>query len=85
MFITLSQTFILVTIIFVQLLKCINCDCGRPGIPFGVYIFEKIQSSFSENFTIKHFCVSNSIMIYNPIRTCREGKWTGREPKCGNF
>jgi hypothetical protein len=85
MFITLSQTFILVTIIFVPLLKCINCDCGRPEIPFGAYIFEKIQPIISENFTIKYYCVSNNLMIYNPIRTCREGKWTGRALKCGNF
>jgi hypothetical protein len=61
-----------------------NCDCGRPGKQVDGYINTEIKSNFPENFAIKYGCEKGGI-IYNPIRICREGKWTERVPICGNY
>jgi hypothetical protein len=61
-----------------------NCDCGPPGIPFDGSINTEIKSNFSENFIIEYEC-ENGPLIYDRSRTCKEGKWTGRVPKCGIY
>jgi hypothetical protein len=85
MFISLSPELSLVTIVFISLLKCMNCDCGSPGMPSFGKVYPKNRSSFPENFTIEYECESGTHIFYNSSRICREGKWTGRVPKCGNY
>ncbi len=80
-----TQKLSLVTIVFLSLLKCMNCDCGRPGIPLSGFITTEIKSRFPENFTIEYKCVRGLKLFYKSNRTCIEGKWTGRVPKCGNY
>jgi hypothetical protein len=86
MYLPLSNKLSSVSIVFLLLLKWTNCDCGRPGIPLDGYIDDKSnQLNFSEDFKIAYNCHKEKTIIYNPSRTCREGKWTGRVPKCGNY
>ncbi len=85
MFLSLSAKLCSVTIIFVSLLKCMNCDCGRPGIPSLGSINTEIKSRFPEYFNIEYKCESGKELIYNANRICRKGKWTGRVPKCGKY
>ncbi len=84
MFLPLSHKLSSVTIVFLSLLKWMNCDCGRPGEPLYGSIDDK-NINFPENFKIVYKCDKEKILIHNPSRTCREGKWTGRVPKCGNY
>jgi hypothetical protein len=83
MFLSLNQKLCLVTIVFISLLKCMNCDCGPPGTPSDGFINTEIKSRYSENTTIEYKC--NDKLIYYAIRICRERKWTGRVPKCGIY
>jgi hypothetical protein len=87
MFLSLNQKLCLVTIvlIFLSLLKCMNCDCGSPGIPSLGFITTEIKSSYSENVTIEYKCNYGYKLIYYAIRICKERKWTGRVPKCGIY
>ncbi len=85
MFLLLSKKLCLVTIVFLSILKCMNCDCGRPGIPNDGFITTEIKSSNSENFTIEYYCKFGQRIFYKSSRSCREGKWTGRVPKCGKY
>jgi hypothetical protein len=85
MFLLLSQKLCLVTIVFLSILKCMNCDCGQPGIPFEGNITTQMKSSYSENFTIQYYCKNERKLFYKSSRSCREGKWTGRVPKCGKY
>ncbi len=80
-----SQKLCLVTVVFVSLLKCMNCDCGPPGIPLEGSINTEVNSSFPENFIIEYKCERGLKLFYKSSRTCIEGKWTGRVPKCGNY
>jgi len=88
MFLSFNRELSLVTIVFISLLKCINCNCGPPGIPYlgKVYSenYSQNRTSFSENSEIRYECESATI-VYNSSRICRKGKWTGRVPKCGNY
>jgi hypothetical protein len=81
---SLTQRLCLVTIVFISLLKCMNCDCCPPGIPFGGNITTEMKSIFPENFIIEYKCELGLKLFYKSSRTCIEGKWTGRVPKCGN-
>jgi hypothetical protein len=74
-----------IVLIFLSLLKCINCDCGQPGIPHLGFINMEIKPSYSENATIEYKCNGGYKLIYYAIRICRESKWTGRVPKCGIY
>ncbi len=87
MFLLLNKKLCLITIvlIFLSLLKCMNCDCGPPGIPSFGFIKTKIKCSYSENTTIEYKCKDGNKLIYYGIRICRESKWTGRVPKCGIY
>ncbi len=85
MFLSLNQKLSLVTIVFLSLFKCMNCDCGPPGIPSLGFITTEIKSSYSENTTIEYKCNDGNKLIYYPIRICRERKWKGRVPKCGIY
>jgi hypothetical protein len=87
MFLSLNQKLCLVTIvlIFLSLLKCMNCDCGPPGIPSLGFINTEIKTRYSENTTIEYKCKDGNKLIYYAIRICRERKWTGRVPKCGIY
>jgi hypothetical protein len=85
MILSLSQMLSLVTIVSISLLKCMNCDCGPPGIPSLGFINAEIKSRYSENTTIEYGCGDEYKLIYYPIRVCRESKWTGRAPKCGIY
>jgi hypothetical protein len=85
MYLSLNQKLCLVTIVFISLLKCMNCDCGPPGIPSDGVISTEIKSSYSENTTIEYKCNDGNKLVYHPIRICRERKWTGRVPKCGIY
>jgi hypothetical protein len=62
-----------------------NCDCGSPGIPKSGFITTGIKSRFPEDFTIEYKCERRLKLFYKSNRTCIEGKWTGRVPKCGNY
>jgi hypothetical protein len=84
MFLSLNLELSLVTIVFISLLKCMNCDCGPPGIPYRGRVDTENKTSFSENSKIRYECYLGTI-LYNSSRICREGKWTGRVPKCGNY
>jgi hypothetical protein len=53
MLLSLSKKLSLVTIIFLPLLKCMNCDCGHPGKQVDGYINTEIKSNFPENFAIE--------------------------------
>jgi hypothetical protein len=85
MFLSLNQKLCFVTIVFISLLKCINCDCGPPGIPLLGFIDTEIKSNYLENMTIEYKCIDGYKLIYYAIRICRERKWTGRVPKCGIY
>jgi hypothetical protein len=85
MILSLSQKLPLVTIVFISLLKCINCDCGPPGIPYRVRVYPENKSSFPENYEIKYECEAGNALFYNTSRICIEGKWAGRVPKCDNY
>ncbi len=85
MFLSFIQELSLVTIVFLSLLKYVNCDCGPPGIPSLGFINTEIKSSYSENTTIEYKCNDRNKLFYYPIRICRKGKWTGRVPKCGIY
>ncbi len=85
MFLSLNQKLCLVTIVFISLLKCMNCDCGPPGIPSNGVINTETKYSYSENTTIEYKCKDEYKLIYYPIRVCRKSKWTGRAPKCGIY
>ncbi len=87
MFLSLNQKLYLITIvlIFLSLLKCMNCDCGQPGIPSDGFINTEIKSRYSEKTTIEYKCKDGNKLIYYAIRICREGKWRGRVPKCGIY
>ncbi len=76
MILSLSQMLSLVTIVFISLLKCMNCDCGPPGIPSDGFIIGKTKSSYSENTTFEYKCRDGNKLVYHPIRICRESKWT---------
>jgi len=85
MFLSLNQKLCFVTIVFISLLKCINCDCGPPGIPSLGFINTESKCRYSENTTIEYKCNGGNKLIYYAIRICRESKWTGRVPKCGIY
>ncbi len=87
MFLSLNQKlcFVTIVLIFISLLKCMNCDCGPPGIPSDGFISTIVKCSYSENTTIKYKCKDGYKLIYYPNRICRERKWTGRVPKCGIY
>jgi hypothetical protein len=83
MYLSFCQILSLVTIVFISLLKCMNCDCGRPGIPYHGFIIAENKSDFPENFIVNYKCNDPFTLSYNSTRICRKGKWTGRVPKCG--
>jgi hypothetical protein len=84
MFLSFNPELSLVTIVFISLLKYFNCDCGPPGIPSLGKVYPENKTSYSENSEIRYKCEGRTI-VYNSSRICREGKWTGRVPKCGNY
>jgi hypothetical protein len=83
MYLSFCQILSLVTIVFISLLKCINCDCGPPGIPYCGFIYVENIFDFQEDFIVEYNCNDQLTLIYNSSRICRKGKWTGRVPKCG--
>jgi hypothetical protein len=84
MFSSLSQKLSFVTIVFISLMKFMNCDCGPPGIPSNGSILTEYSPSYPENFKIEYKCNGKQDQLaYNSTRICRKGKWTGRVPKCG--
>ncbi len=75
-----TQKLSLVTVVFLSLIKCMNCDCGRPGIPLSGFITTEIKSRFPENLTIEYKCRAGQTLVYNSSRIYRERKWMGRVP-----
>jgi len=83
MLLSLTVKLSLDTIVFISLLKCMNCDCGEPGVPYRGRVY---KTSFSRTSEIRYECEGRTYKnFHNEIRICREGKWTGRVPKCGNY
>jgi hypothetical protein len=85
MFLSFNRELSLVTVVFFSLLKCMNCDCGPPGIPYLAKVYPQNKTSFSEKSEIRYECEGGTDIFYKANRICREGKWTGRVPKCGNY
>ncbi len=83
MYLSFCQILSLVTIVFISLLKCMNCDCGQPGVPYRGFINVENKSDFPEDFVVEYKCDDPLTLLYNSSRICREGEWTGRVPKCG--
>jgi hypothetical protein len=81
--------FFLKVIVLQLLIQNLKSDCGRPGftkiftLPLSFYSGDYI---FLEETQVKYDdCAFGSMLFYDPIRTCKKGKWTGRVPKCGNL
>jgi hypothetical protein len=62
-FLSLTVKLFLVTIVFILLLKCMDCDCGSHGIPFNAKIDTKIISSFPEGSRIEYKCVAANEIV----------------------
>jgi hypothetical protein len=43
------------------------------------------QEIYSNGSSVHYFCRSDKVLIGEPLRTCRNGKWDSRIPLCGEF
>ncbi len=84
-----TKMFFSKVIVLQLLIQNLKSDCGRPGFSdiarTGGAQYREI---FSEDSEITYHCAFGSMLFYGfygKVRTCKNGKWTGRRPKCGNL
>ncbi len=78
-------------IIVLQLwIQKISCDCGPAGLSDRFYIRGGNINGEGRSINPENSVVSYGDLLchneiyYDTTRTCTKGKWTGRQPKCGN-
>jgi hypothetical protein len=60
-------------------------DCGLPAIPVNTIINE-INSKYKEGFICEYKCEFKELfLIEGKTRTCLNGRWIGKIPRCGNL
>ncbi len=86
MIVNTKMFFSKVIVLILQLLiQKLNCDCGQPGLTFLSPIIGNTAKNYPEGRQVTYECLWGSMLFYDKVRTCINGKWTGRVPKCGNL
>jgi hypothetical protein len=71
-------------LILISLIYNANADCGPPGAPSNGSLDEARPRS-KEGDEIIYECVNGHRLVHSTLRTCFNGEWTGRVPRCGMY